>query len=147
MVENSKRLKRPVLTPKGKDLVAKCLATVVKESSGDIEKQFKKWWEAFPSYSDHSHFKRTRKLKINRVDAFRRYVETLQEGVDPDDLLFALKKDVSTRIENSTQYRNELATIASPAKWLYQKEYESFLKTDESRYTDDKSKTYGKELF
>lgn len=145
--DDDKKGPKAVITPKGRDLVGKCLATVVQQSSADIEKEFRKWWQTFPMYSDHSHFSRTRKLKINRVDAFRRYVEALQEGINPEDLLFALKKDINERISNSTQYKNELATMPSPAKWLYQKEYETYLKKEDTQDNVDRSSEYGKQLF
>lgn len=139
------------LTPKGRKVMDQCTnAIFLKKDSETTTQLFEKWWAEFPSFANHGHFRARRRLKVNKTEAKKRYIQTLQLGITPEMLLKALQADVALRKKNSTQYSNELEMIPSPGKWLYQKEYESFLSSEDlssENNTEKIQEMHGKQLF
>lgn len=92
------------------------------EISTEDRVNFDKWWNEYPLNDGHSHHFARQGLRVNPDGCYTAYVDALNDGYTPEQLLNALRKEVAIKKQNSTR-RNELTFLPNSYNYLTKKHF------------------------
>lgn len=135
------------LLTKGRQLSAKgseLMDTILQSSHFTIQKdvldkEFKKFWEAYPDSDEFRHWAKTRPFKTGERKAKRLFWSILSEGkVTTDQIIQALEREKAMRAKNSLK-TNEFGFMKGAVNWLTERVYEAYLDADNKTNKDDET--------
>ncbi len=103
---------------------------------------FDQFWSVYPSSDKWANYPMTRALKNNKFRCKTLYNTLLKEGVNPEDILKGLDREIETRKRNSNK-ENSMKFMQASSTWLNNRTFEAWL--DKEEITPD-SLLYGKDL-
>lgn len=133
--------KNKILTDKGKKLFESSFSKEALDERIKQEELFEEWWEAYPTTDKHSTFPVTRRFKTNKIRTKYLYISLLNEGIEHNKMLSAVRNEVASKIKNSTPSNNELKYMQNPYTYLFNRTFESWVDEDPVEFNE-----YGKDI-
>lgn len=92
------------------------------EISTEDRVNFAKWWSQYPLNDGHAHFFPKQGLRVNPDGCYTAYVEAINSGYTPEQLLNALNREVNIKKQASVS-RNELSYLPTSYNYLVRKHF------------------------
>lgn len=111
-----------------------------------FEEDFEYFWSDYPLNDKWESFPITRVIRSNKKRSKELYMSLRREGISNQLLCVALANEIATRKKRSISSKginNELTYMQSPAVWLNNRTFESWIQDDGEAPSEE---LYGKEL-
>jgi len=106
-----------------------------------VETYFNEFWDTFPISDKWGKFPATRSLRSDKSGCNKKYVKLLlEEGYKHEDIIKALKYQVSLFKKNTTLVDNKMKFFQNSSTWLNQKTFTSYLELMNDNIEDDEPK-------
>lgn len=83
---------------------------------------FEKFWKAFPASDKHSHYPKTRVIRVNKEESYKEWLKACKD-TSPVLILQALESEVNSRKFENFGTNNALRFMKSPVRWLIDRVY------------------------
>lgn len=114
------------LSPKGRELLSTIMGLKNRTVIAENNFKFQEFWDTFPTTDKHGMWLKTRSLKSDKSNSEKKYKEAIRGGVTHEEIMRALKWEISDRRKNSMT-NNKMSYMKASSSWLNQKEYEIIL--------------------
>jgi hypothetical protein len=84
--------------------------------------EFEKFWRSFPASDKHSHYPKTRVIRVNKEETYKEWLQATKT-TSSEMVLKALQSEVNSRKFENFGVNNALKFMKSPVRWLVDKVY------------------------